>query len=58
MGRAVVYALTLAFAALFAFLSVWVLLRQGVTVVVVIALVILAVVVFGALGAAGRREER
>jgi hypothetical protein len=58
MARAVVYALTLAFAALFAFLTVWVLLREGVTIVVVVALVILTVVVFGALGAAGRREDR
>ncbi len=58
MARAVVYALTLAFAALFAFLTVWVLLREGLTIVVVVALVILAVVVFGALGAAGRREDR
>ena len=58
MARAVVYALTLAFAALFAFLTVWVLLREGVTIVVVVALVILAVVAFGALGAAGRREDR
>ena len=58
MARAVVYALTLAFAALFAFLTVWVLLREGLTIVVVVALVILAVVVFGALGTAGRRADR
>ena len=58
MARGVVYVLTLAFAALFAFLTVWVLLREGVTIVVVAALVILALVVFGALGALGRREGR
>jgi len=58
MARGVVYTLTLAFAALFAFLTVWVLLRQGVTIVVVAALVVLALVVFGALGALGRREQR
>ena len=58
MARAAVYALTLAFTALFAFLTVWVLLREGVTIVVVAALVILALVLFGALGALGRREGR
>jgi len=58
MARGVVYTLTLAFAALFAFLTVWVLLRQGVTIVVVAALVVLALVLFGALGALGRREQR
>jgi hypothetical protein len=57
MRRGVVYTLTLAFAALFAFLTVWVLLREGVTIVVVVALVILALVVFGALGALGRKER-
>jgi hypothetical protein len=58
MGRGFVYILTLAFVALFAFLTVRVLLRDGVTIVVVAALVILALVVFGALGAIGGRGER
>ena len=58
MARGVVYLLTLAFAAVFAFLTVWVVLRQGVSVVIVVAAVILALVVFGALGALGRREQR
>jgi hypothetical protein len=57
MARGFVYLLTLGFAALFAFLTVWVLMRQGVTVVVVAALVVLALVVLGGLGALGRRES-
>ena len=58
MARGVVYALTLAFAALFAFLTVWVLLREGVSIVVVAALALLALVVFGALGALGKGDRR
>ncbi|CAA9509317.1 MAG: hypothetical protein AVDCRST_MAG45-1801 [uncultured Solirubrobacterales bacterium] len=58
MGRAFVYILTLAFVGLFAFLTVGVLLRDGVTVVVVAALVVLVLVIFGALGAIGGRNER
>jgi FtsH-binding integral membrane protein len=58
MDRGIVYVLTLAFAALLAFLTAWVLLRQGMTIVVVAAALILALVVFGALGALGRRQGR
>ncbi len=58
MGRGFVYILTLAFVALLAFLTVRVLLDDGVTIVVIAALVILALVVFGALGALGGRNER
>ncbi len=58
MGRGFVYILTLAFVALFAFLTVRVLLDDGVTIVVIAALVILVLVVFGALGALGGRNER
>ncbi len=57
MGRGFVYILTLAFTALFAFLTVWVIMREGVTIVVVAALAILALVILGALGAIGRQEE-
>jgi hypothetical protein len=57
MGRGVVYALTLGFAALLAFLTVRVLLQRGVTLMVVAAFFILALVVLGALGVLGRREE-
>jgi uncharacterized membrane protein (DUF4010 family) len=56
MRHGLVYALTLAFTALLAFLTVWVIMREGVTIVVVAALAILALVVLGALGAMGRRE--
>ncbi len=58
MGRAFVYILTLAFVAVFAFLTVRVLLSDGVTIVVVAALVVLVLVVFGGLGAIGGRNER
>jgi hypothetical protein len=57
MRRGVVYALTLGFAAVFAFLTVRVLLREGVTIVVIAALAVLALVVVGALGAVARQGE-
>ncbi len=57
MRRGVVYGATLAFTALFAFLTVWVIMREGVTIVVVAALAVLALVVVGALGAMGRQGE-
>jgi hypothetical protein len=57
MRRGVVYMLTLAFTAGFAFLTVWVIMREGVTIVVVAALAVLALVVVGALGAMGRQGE-
>ncbi len=58
MGRAFVYILTLLFVGLFAFLTVSVLLKDGVTVVVVAALVVLVLVIFGALGAMSGHNER
>ena len=58
MGRAFVYILTVAFVGLFAFLTALVLLSDGVTIVVVAALLVLVLVVFGALGAIGGRNER
>jgi VIT1/CCC1 family predicted Fe2+/Mn2+ transporter len=58
MARGVVYTLTLALTAVLAFLTVWVLMREGVTVVVAFALVIVALLVFGALGALARSEKR
>ena len=58
MGRGFVYILTLAFVALFAYLTARVVFNDGVTIVVVAALVVLALVVFGALGALGGRDER
>lgn len=56
MGRGFVYILTVAFVAALAFLTVRVLLDDGVTIVVVAALVILLVLIFGALGALGGRD--
>jgi hypothetical protein len=58
MGRGFVYLLTVAFVAALAFLTVRVLLEDGVTIVVVAALVILVVLVFGALGALGGSGDR
>ena len=58
MGRGFVYILTLAFVALFAYLTARVVISDGVTVVVVAALVVLVLVVFGALGAMGGRDGR
>jgi hypothetical protein len=58
MGRGFVYILTLGFVALFAFLTVRVLLKDGVTIVVVVAGAILVLITLGGLGAFGRREER
>ena len=55
MGRGFVYILTLGFVAGFAFLTVQVLLDDGVTIVVVAALAILCLVAFGALGAVSGR---
>lgn len=55
MGRGFVYILTLGFLAGFAFLTIQVLLDDGVTPIVVAALAILCLVVFGVLGAFGGR---
>jgi hypothetical protein len=55
MGRGFVYILTLAFVALMAFLTVRVLLDDGVTIVVVAAILVLVLIGFGALGALGGR---
>jgi hypothetical protein len=54
MGRGIVYILALALVALLTFLTVRVLLEDGVTILVVVALAILAVLMVGALGALGR----
>lgn len=56
MGRGFVYILTLAFMAVFAFLTVGVLLDDGLTIVVIAALAILVVLLFGALGALNRKD--
>jgi hypothetical protein len=55
MGRGFVYILTLAFVALMAFLTVRVLLDDGVTIVVVAAILVVVLIGFGALGALGGR---
>lgn len=56
MGRGFVYILTLAFVAALAFLTVRVLLKDGLTIVVIVALAILVLLVFGALGALSGRD--
>ena len=58
MGRGFVYILTLAFVAALAFLTVRVLIADGLTIIVIGALVLLAVLVLGALGALGGGEKR
>lgn len=58
MGRGFVYILTLGFVALLAFLTLSVVLRDGLTVIGIAALVILVLLVFGALGALSGKGAR
>ena len=58
MGRGFVYILTLAFVAILAFLTVRVAISDGVTIVVVVAGVLVALALFGGRGGLGGKEER